>query len=109
MNAARVTRQVGLGEHVQADAGTQRVPDEAAGHITDSATDGLRHESSARREVGPDGVGTSVPGKVDGDKGVRPGQLVAETTPEPPGLREAVQQGQRWPRAPQFDLEGHVR
>ena len=30
------------------------------------------------------------------------------SAPEPPRLREPVQQGQRWPRTPQFDLEGHV-
>jgi hypothetical protein len=100
--------QVRLRQHVQCDPGTQRVPDEPAGHVTDCATDGVRHEPAARGEVGPDGIGTPVPRKVEGDEGERVGQAITEATPEPPRLRETVQQRQWWPRTPQFDLEGHA-
>jgi hypothetical protein len=40
---------------------------------------------------------------------VRPGQQVAETSPQPRRLREAVQQDQWRSAAPSFNREWHAR
>ena len=59
------------------------------------------------RKVGPHRVRTSVTREVDADEGVVSGQRVAEGSPQPGRLCEAVQQDQGRPGAAYFDMKGH--
>ena len=45
--------------------------------------------------------------KVHRDEGVRLGQMLSESTPEPTGLCESMQEDQWRPRAAHFGMEWH--
>jgi hypothetical protein len=85
------------------------VPEQIDRLLADAAGDRVAHELRRGAQVGPHSVRAGVPGQVEGDQGVVPGQNVAEWTPQTARLREAVQQDQGRAGSSLFDMEGHVR
>ena len=100
--------QVGPGGHVECHTGPEGVPEQIARLRPDAGGDRVAHEVGRGRQVGPHLVRAGVPGQVEGDQGVVPGQKVAEGAPQARRLREAVQQDQGWAGSALFDMEGHV-
>lgn len=100
--------QLGLRENVQREASAEGVPDERARLVPNGSGHRFGHEAGTRREVSPDLVGAAVPREVDRDKGERLRQFVAEASPEPSRLCEAVQQGYWRSRTSELEVKGHV-
>jgi hypothetical protein len=103
-----VHRQPGAGDDVQGHPRPERVPDQPAGFVADRTSDCIGHEVGRRRQVGVHRVGARMTGQIDGQQRVCPGQQVAEASPRPRRLREAVQQHEWWAVASPFQREWHA-
>ncbi len=93
---------------MQGDTGAQRVTEDVR-RLTavDLSADGVRDESGGARNIGANGIGSSVARQVHADEPAMLLQSLAETTPEPAGLGEPVEHHQRRPRPARLDVKWH--
>jgi len=104
----RIESELGPESDVQGDSSTEGVAEQRSRLRTHCVRHRLGYQFGRGGEIRPDFVRSSVTGEVNGDQGEVVGQAVAEGTPQSPGLRKAVQQGEGRSRAADLDMEWHV-
>ena len=92
---------------MESHPGTERVTQQITGVVADGGPDGLGHERSGRRKIGPHLVGAGMTGQVDTDQQAVLRHQIAEGTPQAGGLGESVEEGQGWPGPTHLDMERH--
>lgn len=103
-------RKVGSQRHMKGHPGAQRVPQQGTGERgADRPADRLGDQTGRSGQVCSHRVGSAVTRQIDSDQRVLRCQGVTERAPQPTGLREPVQEHQRWTRPRDLDMEPHGR
>jgi len=103
--------QIGAGDDVQGDAGSERVTEKVTRTPSDGCPDGVAHQPGRRREVGAYVARAGMAGQVDTDECAVVRQEVAEGPPQACRLGESMQQDHRraGARTALFDMDWHAR